>query len=71
MKVIQILPELESGGVELLLEPAEEGAKAKARAARETLVRCVTHSCMQTRAFCVSGNAVSLTENTFYRGHIL
>ena len=48
------------GGAELLLEPMEEAAKATARAARETLVRSVTHSCMQTRAFCVSDYAARL-----------
>ena len=50
-----------SNGVnELALEPTDEKERAKARAARETALRCISHTCNAARAFCVSEHAATL-----------
>ena len=46
--------------VEIVLEPEEEKARQKARAARETVLRCITHNGMQGRAFCSVDYSTSL-----------
>jgi len=50
----------EGSGNELALEPTDEKERAKARAARETALRCISHTCNAARAFCVSEHAATL-----------
>ena len=62
----QALPAAAEGvGGDLLLEPQEDGARSKARAARETVMKCLTHNSMQGRAFCAVEYSTALLPAIF------
>ena len=55
-----------TGSGDLIHEPEEEGhTRARGRAARETVLRCITHSAMQGRAFCAVEHSTVLLPAIF------